>query len=91
MSQTYRLDLLAPYLALPQGDKIQAECEYLIHYATSTNELTRNSDVWIDGDGGLRSKTTVSTAALMSLLSVSHSLAPALMLPPSLDRHQEGD
>ncbi|KAL0949472.1 hypothetical protein HGRIS_009525 [Hohenbuehelia grisea] len=37
---SYRNDLLAPYLALPQGDKVQAEY------------------VWIDGDGGLRSKTT---------------------------------
>lgn len=25
----YRNDLLAPYLALPQGDKVQAECELL--------------------------------------------------------------
>ena len=24
----YRPDLLAPYLALPQGDKIQAECTF---------------------------------------------------------------
>jgi glutamine synthetase len=37
---SYHNDLLAPYLALPQGDKIQAEY------------------VWIDGDGGLRCKTT---------------------------------
>lgn len=29
MSQAYRPDLLAPYLALPQGDKIQAECKHL--------------------------------------------------------------
>ncbi|KAJ7781153.1 glutamine synthetase [Mycena metata] len=36
----YHNELLAPYLALPQGEKIQAEY------------------VWIDGDGGLRSKTT---------------------------------
>ncbi|KAF7352719.1 Glutamine synthetase [Mycena venus] len=40
MAQLYKNDLLAPYLALPQGEKIQAEY------------------VWIDGDGGLRSKTT---------------------------------
>lgn len=40
MAYPYRNDLLAPYLALPQGDKVQAEY------------------VWIDGDGGLRSKTT---------------------------------
>jgi hypothetical protein len=25
---SYHNDLLAPYLALPQGDKIQAECTY---------------------------------------------------------------
>jgi len=30
MSYPYRNDLLAPYLALPQGDKVQAECELLI-------------------------------------------------------------
>jgi hypothetical protein len=42
MAQVYHNDLLAPFLALPQGDKIQAEY------------------VWIDGDGGLRSKTTVT-------------------------------
>jgi glutamine synthetase len=40
MAYTYKNDLLAPYLALDQGEKIQAEY------------------VWIDGDGGLRSKTT---------------------------------
>jgi len=40
MALTYRNDLLAPFLALPQGEKVQAEY------------------VWIDGDGGLRSKTT---------------------------------
>ena len=26
MAQAYRPDLLAPYLALPQGEKVQAEC-----------------------------------------------------------------
>jgi hypothetical protein len=26
MAEFYKNDLLAPYLALPQGDKIQAEC-----------------------------------------------------------------
>jgi hypothetical protein len=29
MAYPYRNDLLAPYLALPQGDKVQAECEIL--------------------------------------------------------------
>jgi hypothetical protein len=32
-SYTYRNDLLAPYLALPQGDKIQAECMLRPPYA----------------------------------------------------------
>jgi glutamine synthetase len=40
MSVPYRPELLAPYLSLDQGEKIQAEY------------------VWVDGDGGLRSKTT---------------------------------
>ena len=62
MAQVYHNDLLAPYLALPQGDKIQAEY------------------VWIDGDGGLRSKTTVAysiplTHPLCSPLP-RHRLAP---------------
>jgi hypothetical protein len=30
MSNVYHPDLLAPYLALPQGDKIQAECELFL-------------------------------------------------------------
>jgi len=38
-ARVFHPDLLAPYLALPQGEKVQAEY------------------VWIDGDGGLRSKT----------------------------------
>jgi len=28
MAYVYHNDLLAPYLALPQGDKIQAECAF---------------------------------------------------------------
>jgi hypothetical protein len=33
MAYQYHNDLLAPYLALPQGDKIQAECEiHLLSY-----------------------------------------------------------
>jgi hypothetical protein len=28
MAHQYRPDLLAPYLALPQGEKIQAECMF---------------------------------------------------------------
>jgi hypothetical protein len=33
---TYKNDLLAPFLALPQGDKIQAECRspFVIHLPT---------------------------------------------------------
>ncbi|KAJ3529210.1 hypothetical protein NM688_g7883 [Phlebia brevispora] len=49
MTQHYHPDLLAPFLALPQGDKIQAEY------------------VWIDGDGGLRSKTTTVTKKVTSI------------------------
>lgn len=30
MAYQYHNDLLAPYLALPQGDKVQAECELLL-------------------------------------------------------------
>lgn len=36
MAQHYRPDLLAPYLALPQGDKVQAECMFL-HSAILSN------------------------------------------------------
>jgi hypothetical protein len=28
-SLPYKNDLLAPYLALPQGEKVQAECKYI--------------------------------------------------------------
>jgi len=28
MANVYHNDLLAPYLALPQGDKVQAECAF---------------------------------------------------------------
>lgn len=54
----YRNDLLAPFLALPQGDKVQAECKIFPSY-TACDSLICLSDVWIDGDGSLRSKTTV--------------------------------
>jgi len=30
MAYTYRNDLLAPYLQLPQGDKVQAECAFIM-------------------------------------------------------------
>lgn len=61
MAYPYRNDLLAPYLALPQGDKIQAECELLSPLISSEVQISLSitTDVWIDGDGGLRSKTTV--------------------------------
>ena len=63
MSQLYHPDLLAPFLALPQGDKIQAECMYRIasvNCGVTSSSMLFFIDVWIDGDGGLRSKTTVS-------------------------------
>jgi len=49
MLYDYKPELLAKFLALPQGDKIQAEY------------------VWIDGDGGLRNKTTTMAKAPTSL------------------------
>jgi hypothetical protein len=63
-----RPDLLAPYLKLDQGGKIQAECKLAPVWALScccyrffSNHHHTNhvADVWIDGDNGLRSKTTV--------------------------------
>jgi hypothetical protein len=57
----YHPALLAPYLALDQGGKVQAECVLLccqIFYPIANALFI---DVWIDGDGGLRSKTTVRT------------------------------
>lgn len=71
MTNTYHNDLLAPYLALPQGDKIQAECIYLSFYFIlfSSNLST---DVWIDGDNGLRCKTTVSSPLFLPLLSFTY-------------------
>lgn len=32
MTQQYRPDLLAPFLALDQGEKVQAECTSPIYY-----------------------------------------------------------
>jgi len=63
MAHLYHNDLLAPYLALPQGDKIQAECRFSL-FLYPPAPLTTPSDVWIDGDDGLRSKTTVSRLLL---------------------------
>ena len=34
MATPYRPDLLAPFLALPQGEKVQAECEWNISRPT---------------------------------------------------------
>ena len=52
---TKRVDLLAPYMALPQGTRVQAECTslHLDFILLSSDSL----DIWIDGDGGLRCKT----------------------------------
>ena len=60
-SYQYNNALLAPFLALPQGDKVQAECTSIFSFfllLLLCYSLTP-ADVWVDGDGGLRSKTTV--------------------------------
>jgi glutamine synthetase len=61
MANVYHNDLLAPFLALPQGDKVQAECELAVPPPIHSSFLTLILDVWVDGDGGLRSKTTVNS------------------------------
>jgi hypothetical protein len=79
MSTVYHNDLLSPYLALPQGDKVQAECKLsalLCLWRISNTSV----DVWIDGDGGLRSKTTVCLLLLRVFMLLT--LCP--------DRQQEG-
>ena len=58
MANVYHNDLLAPYLALDQGEKVQAECTLNVP-SSLPKVLTLILDVWVDGDGGLRSKTTV--------------------------------
>jgi glutamine synthetase len=58
-SPTWRADLLNHFLALPQGDKIQAECILFFRIFLCRACFDIVKDVWIDGDGGLRSKTTV--------------------------------
>lgn len=40
----YRNDLLAPYLTLPQGEKIQAECMSLLHPSPSPSDSLRCLD-----------------------------------------------
>lgn len=39
MAILYRNDLLAPYLALPQGEKVQAECRHRRRACSSASEL----------------------------------------------------
>ena len=39
MVYTYRNDLLAPYLQLPQGDKVQAECTFIILFCAPSQSL----------------------------------------------------
>jgi len=64
-------DLLKRYLELDQGGKVQAECKshLLLTILSSVRSPglqptnTLSTDVWIDGDGGLRCKTTVSPPA----------------------------
>src|SRR5258706_4056406 len=65
----HKPDLLKRYLELDQGGKVQAECKsHLLLTLSSARSLDLQtdillSDVWIDGDGGLRCKTTVSLPA----------------------------
>ena len=66
MTATYRNDLLQPFLALDQGEKVQAECK--LQPPPTANRADLIADVWIDGDGGLRSKTTVRTSKNTSQL-----------------------
>jgi glutamine synthetase len=58
---TKRQDLLEPYMALPQGDKIQAECEFektsRSAFPAIKAERRWRADIWIDGTNGLRCKT----------------------------------
>ena len=82
MVYTYRNDLLAPYLQLPQGDKVQAECTFII-LCTLSKSHPFVLDVWVDGNGGLRSKTTVCLALLR--------VFPCVLIFLCQDRQQEGD
>jgi glutamine synthetase len=72
MAYTNHNDLLAPYLALPQGDKVQAECMFISSLFSSIFK-SNFADVWIDGDGGLRSKTTVRSSLLPPFLILCFS------------------
>jgi hypothetical protein len=50
MSNLYRNDLLAPFLALPQGDKIQAECKFVSltsGYVLTSREQTFGSTAMV--------------------------------------------
>lgn len=70
---TTKPNLLAHYLALDQGGKIQAECERPVSVTAARRtkqKLTRSNlltDVWIDGDGGMRCKTTVSNTSSVQI------------------------
>jgi hypothetical protein len=81
----YKPDLLAPYLALDQGGKIQAECEHPALATVVIYAEVHIADVWIDGDGGLRSKTTVRAQGL--IIPLIHSAHTSSCFS---DRRQEG-
>ena len=73
-SYPHRPELLKRYLELDQGSKVQAECKSPsdIHYLYVQPTYPLSIDVWIDGDGGLRCKTTVSLPALVPLRLITH-------------------
>jgi hypothetical protein len=59
---TKRVDLWQPYMNLPQGEKVMAECEPPPDWQIEllfrrTDRVCFQIDIWIDGTGGLRCKT----------------------------------
>jgi hypothetical protein len=42
MANVYHNDLLAPFLALPQGDKVQAECKLFSNFSLVWSSDYRN-------------------------------------------------
>jgi hypothetical protein len=77
MALHYHPDLLAPFLALPQGDSIQAECTYCSAVFPRILLLSCLLDVWIGGHNELRSKSRVGnfifTAMIPLFVEYDHS------------------
>lgn len=86
MVYTYRNDLLAPYLALDQGEKVQAECMSTPKSAYTDPKIHPSFQT----SGSM--VTAVSVPRPLCVSSPKHSCAPTLTKDLNyIDCQQEGD